>query len=530
VSRTLASLSLLVLAACGGAPASPASSPPPSPPVPASAVAVVAPPAVAPASSAPRLAFRVTYEGGTDAPAVEGRLLVSMTSMEGAKNPFDLGWDHMRDQWLAAALVGPVTRGQSVEVDPDALAWPSPFSKAPTGKYRIAARLVRAGGADTLTGPVAEQTIDPAHAGVVELRLASAMEHAKPPEDSEGVSLVHFESRLLSAFYGRSITIDAIVILPAGYGSEPRRKYPTEYFVTGFGGTFDRYARGAAASRKARIDAGYPPLVRVILPGMIPTGHHVFADSLNDGPWGHALVEELIPELERRFALRAEPRARLLAGHSSGGWSSLWLQITHPDFFGGTWSTAPDPVDFRSFVTVDVTPGSKDDFFRNKDGSPRMLVRDHGKDVAPMEDFARYEDVSGDVSVLGTFNWVFSPRGPRGEPLPLFDRATGEQDPAVQRAWEKWDIRKVLDAGWPKLGPKLKGKLHAFAGGADTFHLNESLAFLCDFLKAKWNKPGDATCELVPDKTHFDLLGDVKDPKSLVWRIEHEMAAAAGAK
>jgi hypothetical protein len=470
----------------------------------------------------------VTYDGGDDL-AVEGRLRVAMTSVESVKDPFAIGFDALRDQWLAAAIVGPIAKGNTVEIDPDAFAWPHPLSQAPAGKYRIAARLARAIG-EELDGPVVERTIDPAHAGVIDLRLGAAGESPKATEETEGIKLVHFESHLLSAFYGRPIEMRAIVALPAGYGTDPRRKYPTEYYVPGFGGTFERNAHGAAASRKARIDAGYPAMVRVILPGMLPTGHHVFADSVNQGPWGRALVEELIPELERRFALAASPRARFLSGHSSGGWSSLWLQISHPDFFGGTWSTAPDPVDFRSFTTVDITPGSKDNFFRNRDGTPRMLMRDHSRDLFGLEEFIRYEDVSGDVSVLGTFEWVFSPRGPRGQPVPLIDRATGEQNPAMQRAWEKWDIRKVLEANWATLGPKLRGKLHVFAGDADTFHLNESLAFLCDFLKTKWNKSDDATCELVPDKTHFDLLGDVKDPKSLLWRIEHEMAASAGAK
>jgi pimeloyl-ACP methyl ester carboxylesterase len=417
-----------------------------------------------------------------------------------------------------------LVEGSVVEVDPDALAWPHPFSQAPAGTYRIAARLVRSN-RDDVTGPVVVQAIDPAHAGPIDLRLASSRAAAPPAEDTDTVKIVRYESHLLSAFYGRPITMGALVILPDGYGTDPRRKYVTEYQVPGFGLTFpDAIRRFLHAREPKRTDPDFVPMVRVVLPGTMASGHHVFADSPNNGPWGRALVEELIPELEHRFALIASPRARLLSGHSSGGWSSLWLQITHPDFFGGTWSTAPDPVDLRSFTTVDVTPGSKENFFRNKDGSPRMLMRDHGQDVAALEDFVRFEDVMGDVSVFGTFDWVFSPRGPRGEPMHLFDRATGEQDPVVQRAWEKWDIHKVLDANWATLSPKLKGKLHVFAGGADTFHLNESLSLLCDFLKSK---EADATCELVPGKTHFDLTGDPADPKSLRWRIRHEMASAA---
>jgi hypothetical protein len=187
------------------------------------------------------------------------------------------------------------------------------------------------------------------------------------------------------------------------------------------------------------------------------------------------------------------------------------------------WATAPDPVDFRSFHGMDVSPGSKANALHDEHGAPRGLMRAEGRDIYSFEDFLRFEDVEGEV-LLGTFDWVFSPRGAMGEPMRLFDRATGEQDPAVQRAWEKWDIRKVLEAGWTAVGPKLRGKLHVFVGDADSFRLNESVALLCDFLKSKRS---DATCEIVPGKTHFNLIGDPSDKGSIVWRIEHEMAGAA---
>jgi pimeloyl-ACP methyl ester carboxylesterase len=234
-------------------------------------------------------------------------------------------------------------------------------------------------------------------------------------------------------------------------------------------------------------------------------------------------VEELVPEIERRFPVIASPRGRFVAGHSSGGWAALWLQITHPDHFGGAWATAPDPVDFRSFHGLDVTTGSKANAFRDEHGTPRGLMRADGRDLYSFEDFVRFEDVSGEV-LLGTFDWAFSPRGPRGEPLHLIDRATGEQDPVVQRAWEKWDIRKVLDSRWTAIGPRLRGKLHVFVGDMDSFRLDESVALLCEFLASKRS---DATCETVTGKNHFNLLGDPADKGSLVWRIEHEMAEEA---
>src|SRR5206468_6466151 len=117
----------------------------------------------------------------------------------------------------------------------------------------------------------------------------------------------------------------------------------------------------------------------VFLDGSFPTGHHDFADSVNNGPWGKALTTELIPYLEQHFHLVAKPYARFLTGHSSGGWSSLWLQVAYPDFFGGTWSTSPDPVDFRDFQRVDLYAPDQN-LFTDAEGQPRPLSRgDRGR-------------------------------------------------------------------------------------------------------------------------------------------------------
>ena len=68
-------------------------------------------------------------------------------------------------------------------------------------------------------------------------------------------------------------------------------------------------------------------------------GHTSFANSRVNGPWASALTQELVPKLESMFRLIPDARGRFLTGHSSGGWSSLWLQIQYPDLFGGTWSS-----------------------------------------------------------------------------------------------------------------------------------------------------------------------------------------------
>jgi len=63
-------------------------------------------------------------------------------------------------------------------------------------------------------------------------------------------------------------------------------------------------------------------------------------------------------------------------------------------------------------------------------------------------------------------------------PMPLFDRGTGEIDTAVAEAWRPYDIGHVLRTRWEELGPRLAGKLHVYAGGADNFYLEGAVELM----------------------------------------------------
>jgi hypothetical protein len=91
----------------------------------------------------------------------------------------------------------------------------------------------------------------------------------------------------------------------------------------------------------------------------------------------------------------------------------------------------------------------------------------------------------------------------------LFDRDTGAIDPFVQKAWERYDISRLLVANWKTLGPKLQGKLHLVVGTVDNFHLEEPVYLLRDTLKGLGS---DATFEFIEGRDHMDLYqGDLGD-------------------
>jgi S-formylglutathione hydrolase FrmB len=477
------------------------------------------------------LRFRVTLSKGIAPKAASGRLFVLMTSAPQEMQTIRVGFVP-GSTWIAAAEVEHFAPGVTIELNPDEKAYPKPFSQARPGTYQVMALLdpnhtYAYHGEDEgdLTSAVVKvENLYPAQAKPVELTLTRSTPARFKPADTENVKLVEFQSPMLTKFWGRAITMRAGVVLPPSYGKDPKKIYAGVYHVHGFGGDHTAAWRQETQLTKEMGEGKTAEMIHIYLDGSFPTGHHEFADSVNNGPWGKALTEEFIPHLEKRFRLVNKAYARFLTGHSSGGWSTLWLQVTYPDFFGGTWSTAPDPVDLRNFTGIDATPGSTDNAYRERDGSPKQLVRMGGKFIVSIEEFARQEEVTGEYGgQFASFEWVWSPRGEDGRPMKMFNRESGELNQEVLKYWQNYDIRLILEKNWARLAPKLKGKINVICGDADTFRLNEAVKMLCDFFKEKGS---NAVCELVPGRDHSNLYQPYQTySDGLAARIYKEMAA-----
>lgn len=333
-------------------------------------------------------------------------------------------------------------------------------------------------------------------------------------QQTQWSKLLKVKSQLLSDFYGHDVFMRAAVTVPVSYGTSPERRYPTIFEIPGFGGDHN-YKASTDAPVELQQDG--VEFIRVMLDPSCPLGHHVFADSANNGPRGRSLVEEFLPALDKQYRTIPQPTARFLTGHSSGGWSSLWIQVTYPEHFGGVWSTAPDPVDFRDFQRINLY-APNENMYSTAEGKPRPLARIGGQVRLWYKGFAEMEWALGPGGQLHSFEAVFSPKGENGKPKLIWDRETGEVFTDVTKTWEKYDIRLILEQNWEQLGPKLKGKLHVFMGDQDTFYLEGATILL----KQSLEKIGsDARIEIIPGRDHFNLL-----PPELQIRIRSEMVAA----
>ena len=65
-------------------------------------------------------------------------------------------------------------------------------------------------------------------------------------------------------------------------------------------------------------------------------------NSANNGPFGDAIMQELLPLVETKFRIIREPWARMLSGGSTGGWIAVAHQVFYPDFYGGLFALCPD--------------------------------------------------------------------------------------------------------------------------------------------------------------------------------------------
>ena len=487
--------------------------------------------------------------GQASATAVSGRLLVFAKLLGPAdKRPVarvDMDQIDTHATAIAAREIARLAPGATVDLDADVTAFPTPFSKLQAGRYAVQAVLDRdhsynytARGPGDLVSGVVEMDL-PGDAAQL-LTLATVMPGSDPLQPLSNVPAalkdvyaaakadihpIDFASPALSDFWGRPVALRGWVVTPPDYAAHPGQRYSTVYYTQGFGGSL-RSLHDVGVARWNEMKTGQAPsMIWVGIDQSSPSGTSEFVNSVNNGPWGQALTAELIPALERQYRMDAKPSGRLLTGHSSGGWAALWLQVSYPKLFGGAWPTSPDPSDFHDFLGIDLyAPGAN--VYRKPDGTPWPLARDKGEMLVSIEDFTRREVVVGEYGgQLASFEWVFSPRGADGLPVPMFDRTTGAVDSAVIAYWkEHYDVAEHLRRHWPELRRDLDGKVHLTVGSADTFYLDGSAHRLEATMKGLGAKTDFCYVE---GRGHFDLYPVGADPWGLYKAIAWEMYALA---
>jgi hypothetical protein len=184
------------------------------------------------------------------------------------------------------------------------------------------------------------------------VRLTETIPPIEPPKDTKYIRHVRIESKLLTTFWGRPMHLGATVLVPEGFDENPQQHYPVAFHQGHFPSDSDSNFRqtppqpDVKGPERGRANYGYrffqewtsgrlPKMLIVLTKHPTPFYDDSYGvNTVNMGPWGDALTQELYPFVEKQFRAIGEPWARVLFGGSTGGWMTLAQQLFYPEYFG----------------------------------------------------------------------------------------------------------------------------------------------------------------------------------------------------
>jgi hypothetical protein len=545
------------------------------------------------AADAP-LRFSVTFPAAASAEPIDGRLLV-LISAEADGEPRHHVNDTVKTAQVFGLDVDGWRPGEPRTVDRAAFGYPiRSLAALPKGTYLVQALVNRyetftrsdgftvklppdkgegqqwARKPGNLYSRPARVAVDPASKTPIQLTLDQQV----PPvpdfaaQQTKYVKYVRIRSERLSTFWGRDMFLAAWVLLPEGFDAHPDARYPLVinhgHFPSSMDGWRERppdpdlkpdFSERFQLAGYNRIQqelahqfykdwtgTGFPRLLLIEIQHATPFYDDSYAvNSANNGPYGDAIMYELVPEIERRFRGIGQGWARFTYGGSTGGWEAMAVQMFYPDDFNGAWVACPDPIDFRHYTVVNLYD---DDNAYYREGPfkrvPRPGLRNYLGHVATTLEQMNHRELALGTKTRSGDQWdvwesVYSPVGSDGYPKPVWDKLTGKIDKQVAAYWrEHFDLSHILKRDWATLGPKLRGKLRIYAGDMDNYYLNNAVYEVEKFLKTA-QPPADAVVDY-GDRAEHCWNGDHTRTNAysrmryaqmvLPWAVERMLATA----
>ncbi len=508
---------------------------------PAAAVAVLAVLLAAPAASLAQAKFTVSFPAERSAAAIDGRMLLLLSTNADAEPRFQIG-DGPSTQLVFGVDVDGLKPGDEAVIDASAFGYPvRSLAELPAGDYYVQALLhryetFRRSDGHTVKLPMdrgegqrwnaapgnlystpRKLVFDPGKAGAVRIVLDREIPPIAPPKDTKYIRHERILSERLTKFWGRPMHLGACLLLPEGFDEHPEARYPLVIYHGHFPRTFEGFRETppdpdlkpdyserfrlpgynriqeeyAHAFYKEWTGPGFPRAIIMEIQHANPYYDDSYAvNSANLGPYGDAIVRELIPYIEKKYRGLGQGWARFLYGGSTGGWEALAAQVFYPDEFNGCFACCPDPIDFRAYTIVNLYEHRNAYYVDSPwKRTPRPGLRNYLGEVSCTLEEANHRELALGTHARSGDQWdvwqaVFGPAGADGYPQPIWDKLTGEIDRKVADYWrENYDLVHIMRRDWKTLGPKLRGKVHIYVGDMDNYYLNNAVYLAEEFLE-----------------------------------------------
>lgn len=497
--------------------------------------------------------FSISFPAARASAPQDGRILLLLSADSTAEPRFQID-DGLNTQLVFGVDVTDLAPGRAAIVDAGAWGYPiRSLRDVPRGRYRVQALLNRyetyrrSDGHTVVLPPDRGEgqqwnrkpgnfysrprwiDYDPARSAMIPIVLDQEIPPAPPPKTSTYVRYERIQSKLLTDFWGKPVYLGAHVLLPAGFDEHPDARYPLAishgHFPAELGGwretppdpnlkpDFSERFQLAGYNRiqeelgyqlyRDWTGPGFPRALVIEIQHPTPYYDDSYAvNSANNGPYGDAIMKELVPFIEKKYRGIGQGYARITYGGSTGGWEAMAVQLFYPDEFNGAFIACPDPIDFRRYTNFDLY--TEPNAYWPASRWKRTLRPGHrnylGQVTTTVQDMNYYELAIATRGRSGgqwdIWQAVFSPVGSDGYPKPIWDKVTGAIDKSVAEYWrEHYDLSHILRRDWKTLGPKVKGKLHIYVGDMDNYYLNDAVYLVEDFLKMATDPAADAVVD-----------------------------------
>jgi hypothetical protein len=527
-----------------------------------------------------RLRFGVQFPAERSTSPLDGRMLLLISTDGSAEPRFQIS-DGSETQMVFGLDVNGLKPGEPAVFDGAVFGYPlESLAELPPGEYWVQALLNRyetfrlASGFTVKLAPdkgegqrwnakpgnlysqPMRMHLEPGRDELIRIVVDREIPPIPDPPDTKYIKHLKIQSERLTRFWGRPMFLGANVLVPEGYEEHPEARYPLiinhghfPYTFEGFRETppdpdlkpdysprfrlsgYNRIQQEYAhAFYKYWIAGDTPRFLIVEIQHANPYYDDSYAvNSANLGPYGDAITYELIPALEKKFRGIGQGWARFLYGGSTGGWEALGVQVFYPDEYNGCWAACPDPIDFRAYTIVNIYEHKNAYYLDSRwKKTARPGQRNYlGEVSTTLEDSNHRELVLGTHSRSGDqydiWEAVFSPAGEDGYPKRIWDKMSGEIDPAVAAYWrEHYDLRYILERDWKTLGPRLKGKIHIYCGDMDNYYLNNAVYLMEAFLKNTKDPYYDGEVDY-GDRAEHCWNGDHTRPNAISRLRYHQM-------
>lgn len=142
---------------------------------------------------------------------------------------------------------------------------------------------------------------------------------------------------------GESADRDVFVVLPPGYASHPKRRYPVVYALHGYSIGAQQWMGEIHAPQT--IEGAFAKGARemiVVLPDS-KTVHNgsMYSSSRTTGDFETFIAKDLVGHIDSHYRTLATRESRGLVGHSMGGYGASRIGMRHADVFGALYMMSP---------------------------------------------------------------------------------------------------------------------------------------------------------------------------------------------